>query len=195
MTKLTAITAAMMLGAGAAMAQPVVTQTETVHVWSEPGTWWENHFVYVTTDLYTAYELSLDGFWSWTAAERNIDEIFDTDIRGGRGGIGAGLNYFITRELGISADFNAVDNRGNFVDYFSASGILRFPIDPTGLAPYIFGGGGRWTEPVWQNSLHAGVGLEYRFNPITGLFADARYIWNDKTTDALIIRTGLRFVF
>lgn len=189
--KLVTLTAAMMLGIGAARAQDVTV----VHVWDDPGRWWGNHFVYERDNRYTAQELSLDGFATFTAREGEAEDIFKTNIRHGRWGGGAGVNYFFTRELGIGGDVNIIDNGGNFIDYASGSLILRMPLDPTGLAPYIFGGGGRQTQPVWNWTAHAGVGLEYRFNPWTGIFADARYIWADKTSAAIGLRTGLRFVF
>jgi hypothetical protein len=65
----------------------------------------------------------------------------------------------------------------------------------SGLAPYVFGGGGRQTDPEWQWTGHAGVGLEYRFNPVTGVFADGRYTWADRTSDSILFRAGVRFVF
>jgi hypothetical protein len=40
------------------------------------------------------------------------------------------------------------------------------------------------------------VGLEFRFNPKMGVFADARYIWKDEgARDQAALRAGLRLVF
>jgi len=204
-TKLVTITTALLLGAGTVRAQETQTTTTTTtttveesHVWSNPHVWWNNHFVYTTTTLYTPNELSFDGFGSYIAPQRGISHLFETSIRGHRGtwGGGVGLNYFFTRELGIGVDANMPANGHNLIDSVSGNLIARIPIDPTGLAPYIFGGGGRGTgDPVWNWFAQAGVGLEYRFNPLTGVFIDGRYIWNEKTTDGLMLRSGLRFVF
>src|SRR6185295_1781220 len=113
MTKLVTLTAAaMILSATALRAQ----ETTVVHVWNDPGTWWGNHFVYLTDNRYTANELSLDGFASFNAAESRIEDLFKTSIRDGRWGGGAGLNYFFTRELGIGGDFNSFGNGGHFID-------------------------------------------------------------------------------
>ena len=193
-SKLVTITAALLLSVGAVRSQEAVQE---VHVWSNPQTWWGNHFAYTTSTLYTANELSFDGFGSYIAGERKFSHLFQTSIRGDRGvfGGGVGLNYFFTRELGIGGDINMPADGGNLVDSMSGNLIIRIPIDPTGLAPYVFGGGGRGTEPQWQWFEQAGVGLEYRFNPLTGIFLDARYMFNNHTADELMLRSGLRFVF
>jgi hypothetical protein len=63
------------------------------------------------------------------------------------------------------------------------------------LAPYVFGGGGRQFDPAWEWTGHAGVGMEYRFNPVTGVFVDSRYTWVKHTSDEILFRAGVRFVF
>ncbi len=158
-------------------------------------------------NLFKAQELSLDLFASYTAAQQGIDEIFNTNIEHGDWGGGVGLNYFFTRELGIAADINMPDNGGNLVDSASGSLVFRLPWEAAGLAPYVFGGGGRLTEPSWQWSLHAGLGLEWRFSQHIGIFADGRYVWADDAYDDtyrhqskfdgdhLLLRSGLRLVF
>ena len=204
-TRIATLTAALMLSAGAARA---------AHIWSEPGPWWSEHFTYVAdTPKFTAQELSLDLFGSYEAPERKFDKMFETSIRGKRGvwGGGVGLNYFITREIGIGVDANAGDNRGPFVDHVLGNVIARWPFDPTGWAPYIFGGGGRGLDAgnglVDGEVVHIGkkyewladfgLGVEYRFNPTTGIFTDARYIWHqhEGSTDRMLFRAGLRLVF
>ena len=192
------LTAAGLMAASAAMAQTTTTTTTTTtvsHVWNDPHTWWGNHWAYNTADRYTANELSLDMFGSYLAGERRAEDLFKTNIRHGTWGGGVGANYFFTREIGIGGDINIPDDGGNFINNVNGSLIARFPIVNSGLAPYLFGGGGRQTEPVWQWTGHAGVGLEYRFNPVTGIFADGRYMWVDKTADEIQFRAGVRFVF
>ncbi|HWC58124.1 MAG TPA: hypothetical protein VHC44_00415 [Verrucomicrobiae bacterium] len=197
-SKLVITTAAVLLTASAGMAQTTTTTTETTtvsHVWNDPNTWWGNHWVYNGGDRYTANELSLDFFGSYISGERRAEDLFKTNIRHGAWGGGVGVNYFFTREIGIGGDIEIPDDGGNFVNNVDGSLIARLPIGHTGLAPYVFGGGGRQTEPVWQWTGHAGVGIEYRFNPVTGIFTDARYMWVDKTADEILFRAGLRFVF
>jgi len=192
------LTAAGLMAASAAVAQTTTTTTTTTtvsHVWNDPHTWWGNHWAYNTADRYTANELSLDMFGSYLAGERRAEDLFKTNIRHGTWGGGVGANYFFTREIGIGGDINIPDDGGNFINNVNGSLIARFPIVNSGLAPYLFGGGGRQTEPVWQWTGHAGVGVEYRFNPVTGIFADGRYMWVDKTADEIQFRAGVRFVF
>lgn len=168
------------------------------HMWEDPGAWWSDHFVSDArpTQKFSAQEVSLDMFGSYMTPERGIEHLFNTDIRsGGHWGGGVGLNYFLTRNLGLGADMNMSNNGGKLVDLVGGNAILRFPIEKAGLAPYIIGGGARGIDPSWQWVGHAGVGLELRWNPTTGIFIDGRYIWADKTSDALWLRAGLRVVF
>src|SRR5207248_3967864 len=135
------------------------------HVWEDPSAWWGGHWVYETTDKYTPNELSFDMFGSYVHGEHHLSNLFDTNIRhNGFWGGGVGLNYFFTHELGLGADINIPDNGHNFIDQVEGSLIARWPFEPSGFAPYIFGGGGRATDPRWEWTGHAGVGLEYRFN-------------------------------
>jgi len=190
MRKMVVLTAAVMLTAGMAQA---------AHLWEDPGTWSSGIFCYdmAAGPKYTANELSLDLFGSYTAAEEKIENIFKTNIKGTRGvwGGGVGLNYFLTRELGIGADMNMSANGRQFVDQAVGNLILRFPIESIGLAPYIIGGGGRSFDPEGEWLGDVGVGLEWRFNRITGIFSDARYEWVEHSNDRLLLRAGLRFVF
>ena len=145
---------------------------------------------------YTGNEVSLDLFGSYLAGQRKIEDIFKTNIRHGFWGGGVGLNYFFLRNLGIGADMNIPDdNFGNFINNVNGSLIARLPVGNSGFAPYIFGGGGRQTDPTWQWTGHAGVGFEFRFNRVTGIFTDARYVWVDKTSDEIEFRAGMRFAF
>jgi hypothetical protein len=128
--------------------------------------------------------------------EEKIEHLFKTNIRkDGTWGGGVGLNYFFLRNVGIGADINIPDNGGPAVDHIVGSLLVRLPIGPSGWAPYLFGGGGRGTDPVWEWQGHGGVGMEYRWNPLTGIFMDGRYVWPDKSTDRLLLRAGLRIVF
>jgi hypothetical protein len=192
----TLVGTALAASASMAMAQTETTETTTVvHVWDNPHDWWGNHFTAPTGAKFTANELNFDLFASYVAPERTFTHLAQTDIRDGAWGGGVGLNYFLTRELGIGGDINMPNDKGNLVDSVSGSLIARFPCEQVGIAPYFFGGGGRTTDRVWDWTGHAGVGMEYRMNPLTGVFADARYIWGDKSSDAVLFRAGLRFIF
>jgi hypothetical protein len=170
---------------------------KAAHVWEDPNAWWSGHFTSGTAPKYTSAELSFDAFASYIAAERKFNDLFDTNIRHGNWGGGVGLNYFFTREFGIGGEITMGDNGGNFVDQGTGSLFARLPIGNSGFAPYIFGGGGRGTDPIWEWLVHGGVGIEYRFNPVTGLFFDTRYVWHIKegSTDRIQFRAGFRLIF
>jgi len=196
--KLFTLTAAVVFAVGTGYSQEAAPTTQ-VHVWQDPGTWTTGHFVYVPVGpRYTAQEGSFDLFATYLHNESKFSRIFRTNIRDdGAWGGGIGFNYFMTREIGVGIDANAPDNRGPFIDSVAASLIARWPFEQAGIAPYIFGGGGRASQPVWEWTGHFGVGLEYRWNPTTGVFIDGRYMWHNKnnSTDRLLLRTGFRFVF
>jgi hypothetical protein len=187
------VTVAVALIATASMAQ-------TVHVWEDPGGWWGGHFVTVAeAPKFTAQELSLDLFGSYLNPEGKFNDLFNTSMNHGYWGGGAGLNYFMTRELGLGVDFNMSSKPDDLrlEDQVTGDLILRLPFGNSGFAPYLIGSGGRGMSPQWEWVYGGGVGVEMRFNPTTGIFSDARFFWNDKTTDdnRLVIRAGLRIVF
>lgn len=147
--------------------------------------------------LYSANELSLDLGASYSAGQRGLEHLFKTSIKGDRGQWGGdvGLNYFFTREIGLSADINMPDNGGNLVDAVLGNVIGRLPLGNSGFAPYLFGGGGRTTDRTWEWMGQAGLGLEFRFNKTIGLYSDGRYLWPQHSAEGLLLRAGIRIVF
>ncbi len=136
-------------------------------------------------DLYSYHEGSLDAFG-----------FYGTRDKGGNNdawGMGVGVNYFITQNIGVGAE--------TYMDAFTlpyllnAQGIFRFPLRGTDFAPYAYAGIGReWTHAAqWLGDL--GVGIEYRFKPQTGAFFDIREIFPSRTDDYTMLRFGFRFVF
>ena len=156
---------------------------------------WSDRFAYEhDVDKYTAKEFSFDAFGSYDARFDRFGHMFDRSWRHGDFGGGVGLNYFVTRYFGMGLD-TFFESRSTFFRTVSGNVFLRLPLGNSGLAPYIFGGGGGRFQPVEEATGHAGVGLEFRFNHHFGLFGDARYSWADKTTDNALVRAGARFVF
>jgi hypothetical protein len=187
LTKIITLTAACVLSTSIARA---------VHVWEDPGAWSSSVVSYSTMPKYTGNELSLDFFGSYLHGESHLKHLFDTDIRhNGNWGGGVGVNYFFTSWLGIGGDVNMGDNRGPLIDQALGSLILRAPLGNSGFAPYVFGGGGRRFDPSWEWLGDVGVGIEFRVSPVCGIFADGRYIWADRTSDALLLRAGIRIAF
>lgn len=145
-------------------------------------------------DKYLAQEFSIDVFGSYKRGAANVTDVFDEPEHGIFGG-GLGVNYFFTKMLGVGADVSMHDNGRQFVDNVAANLIARFPIGDTAFAPYVLGGAGYEFDPTGDWEGHAGIGVEFRMNPRTGVFADARYIWPNSSGDSSLIRTGLRFAF
>jgi hypothetical protein len=166
------------------------------HLYEDPNGWITTAVSYSNPPKFTEQELSLDLFGSYIHPEEKFSHLFQTNIRhDGTWGGGVGLNYFFAKYVGIGADINMGANGGLFVDQVIGNLILRVPIESAGLAPYVFGGGGRGFDPAWQWLWDGGVGLEFRFNPVTGIFVDGRYVWTQTPSDGLYLRAGLRLVF
>jgi hypothetical protein len=147
-------------------------------------------------DLYRASELSVDAFGSASLGKYTIDHPSEARVRHNtRLGAGAGINYFFTRNIGISADAYSENITGSFVDSASANLTLRLPLGQSGFAPYVFGGGGRSFDPVKTWFGQAGAGIEYRFTSHVGIFLDACGVVPNETKYYGVARLGLRFAF
>ncbi len=138
-------------------------------------------------ECFRAGELQLDAFGSYNNSTGGANN--------GHGfGGGLGLNYFITRNLGVGVEGN-VWSPNHTIWNPNANIIWRFPLEFSGhcLAPYIFGGGGGTFDGSNAGEGHVGGGLEYRATPKIGIFSDYRHAWGG--SDFNTIRAGLRFVF
>jgi hypothetical protein len=146
--------------------------------------------------LYRQEEIDVDLFGSGLLGEQTIrhfsgDRFRHNSLWGG----GGGLTFFFLKYLGVGGDFDADTHAGRFVDNAAGSVYLRVPIFNTGLAPYIFGGGGYQFEDVRQSFGDAGGGLEFRFCRHMGIFADGSYIIANQTKNYAEARAGFRFSF
>ena len=134
-------------------------------------------------------ELQLDVFASYTGSTR------DNHHDDGFGG-GVGVNYFFTRNLGLSVSGNVYDGDANGVWNVDADLVLRFPIEGgICIAPYILAGGGIQTNGETVGTWNAGGGLEWRATPSFGIFGEGRYTWAADDQDSAQARVGVRFVF
>lgn len=148
------------------------------------------------SSLYRSHEFSVDLFGSGSIGQQTINNISGSRVsHDGRLGAGAGANYFFTRYFGIGGDAYTENTTHNFVDSTSGNVLLRLPLGESGFAPYVMGGGGYQFDSVEQGFGQGGAGLEYRFTPHWGVFADARYVFADKTEDYGLGRLGLRLSF
>jgi hypothetical protein len=146
--------------------------------------------------LFHPQEFNLDLFGSVSIGQETINHISRNRVEdNGRLGLGLGGNYFFTRYLGLGGDAYTENTQHSFVDNASGNLIVRFPIDPAHLAPYVFGGAGYQFDPDGLVFGQAGAGLEFRFTRTIGLFADARYVFTDGTQNFGLGRLGLRLGF
>jgi hypothetical protein len=172
----------LMLAAMSALSQDSVTNSQSLQ--------------YDQSKYYRCNELSLDAFGTGSLGEYTLDHPSNNRIRQNtKFGAGAGINYFITRYIGIGADAYSENTTGAFVDSASGSLILRLPLGQSGFAPYIFGGGGYQFDMAKQAFVQAGGGMEYRFTPHVGVFIDARGVVPRETKYYGVGRLGLRFAF
>ncbi len=146
--------------------------------------------------LYLGNEFSIDLFGSGSINNETINHLSGNTVEhhslvGG----GGGVNYFFTRYLGVGGEGYYESSNHHFLDSGSGNLILRLPVANTGIAPYIFGGGGHQFDQIEQTFGQAGGGLEFRFTKHFGLFVDARYVFADKTQNYGVGRAGFRFSF
>ena len=147
-------------------------------------------------DYYRSSELSVDAFGTASLGKYTIDHPSNARVRRNtRLGVGAGINYFITRNIGIGAEAYSENTTGVFIDSASANLTLRLPLGQSGFAPYAFGGGGRHFDTVRTWFGQAGVGMEYRFTPHVGVFIDARGVVPNEARYYGVARFGVRFAF
>jgi hypothetical protein len=151
---------------------------------------------YDQNSLYRENELSLDGFGMGTVGSYTIEHPSNHRIRqNSEGGAGAGINYFITRNVGVGAEAYSQNTTGTFIDNVSANLLLRLPLGQSGFAPYALGGGGHQFDDAKLWFGQAGAGMEYRFCRNLGLFVDARCVWPNETKYYGAGRVGLRLAF
>jgi hypothetical protein len=161
-------------------------ETERVRVVDRDKDWCQYH----------ANEVSFSIFGTGTVGKETLRNPSSKRIdRDGVLGAGVGLQYFFHRNFGFEAEAYTESTHHNWVDNVNGNFIARLPLGNSGVAPYVFAGGGRQLDPEYQWQLDAGGGLEWRFSPNVGVFVDGRYVWADETRDYGLGRVGLRLGF
>lgn len=167
--------------------------------------------------LYNANELQFDLFGQYGVTSSGNEHLIGDDAFGG----GIGVNYFITRWLGIGGEGSLFDTEGDTLGTATFNVFLRAPLGESGFAVYGFTGIGIVfnaddidsddfedfddrirdnDDPKEEDDIllqgHVGLGVEYRFSPHFGIFTDARYTFVESDdSDFTLIRAGLRFAF
>jgi hypothetical protein len=151
----------------------------------------------ITYPLYRPQELQIDVFGSASFAQQTLEHAQGSQWRHkGFWGGGAGLNIFFLKYVGVGGEFIIEDrSHERFVDGSAGNVFLRYPIGHTGLAPYVFGGGGYEFKQIAQSFADAGGGLEFRFCRHLGIFVDGRWVFANRTDDFATARAGLRVSF
>ena len=151
--------------------------------------------------LFAAKELSLS-LGTGYVADYNVTSVKDAFADEYEFNLTAGAQYFVTRHFGIEAALPFYQTKGVSVSEVSFGGVARLPL-PTkvvvlrNLAPYV----GLGAVYGWQAEEHwtyvAKLGLEWRFNPKWGFFAEGQYRNVDFKFDngATTAYGGLRLVF
>ena len=117
------------------------------------------------------------------------------DKDGGDGnafGIGAGVNYFFTDNIGVGVDTYTDGIR--FPYMLNASAIYRFATESM-FNPYAFAGFGRQWKYAAQWTGHIGGGAEYKMKSGIGIFLDGRFVLAQETSDYGLLRVGVRLGF
>ena len=145
-----------------------------------------------SASLYRANEFSLATFGTY--------QVSGTETGDGAWGVGLQADYFVTENLGAS--LSTVRNQfgsGSFIQNLSIAPVFRFPVADTGFAPYATAGVSVAFDQGNERYYFVGGGLEYRFTPNVGAFADYQHVFRGDQpgvlNDAQVIRTGLRWAF
>lgn len=111
-------------------------------------------------------------------------------IQGAFGGAGAELQVFVTPHLALGVEGAWMEDRtiGTVMGTVTA----RFPKGSN--APYLFAGGGVQFDGRTQAVGKIGGGIEHRFSPSKGIFADAAWMFSEHE-NAAVFRAGMSFAF
>lgn len=142
--------------------------------------------------LYRANEFSVATFASY--------QVSGAETGDSAWGVGLQADAFITRNLGVTVSTSKDQfDEGAVLQNFTLAPVFRLPIADTGFSPYVTGGIGFVFGPGTSRYYFAGAGLEYRFTPNVGAFADYQYVFRGDLSaavnDAQVVRSGLRWTF
>lgn len=136
-------------------------------------------------------EFQIDAFGAFLANPQF--ETHGRTLNTGVGG-GGGFNFIFARYFGLGVEGLWYGNGGSAEHMIIGNAFFRYPICKWNLAPYLMVGGGAGWDHTTVGFVHVGGGMEWRFHPNIGLFADGRTFLG--APDVLgVTRTGLRIAF
>jgi len=112
-------------------------------------------------------------------------------LQGGFGGAGVEARYFVTQNVGLGVE-------GDWIGGEKSLGVVmgtvtaRFPMGSN--APYLFAGGGVQFDGRTQAVGKVGGGIEHRFSPHCGIFADVAWMTSEHE-NATVCRAGMVMAF
>jgi hypothetical protein len=167
----------------------VVIASGSAFAGTETASFKEKEIVVVEDDCnFRDMEFQLDAFYTGFYGGKG------TRFSTGSGG-GFGLNFFFAKYFGIGYEAAWYSNNGT-AEHLPLAGnfFIRYPICSLNLAPYAMVGGGAAWDGTCVGYGNVGGGLEYRFTPNVGLFADGRYFYGGPGNVGNF-RSGLRIAF
>jgi hypothetical protein len=142
------------------------------------------------TDLYGNYVNRTGNMSDCGCMDSNGDK-----MHGFGGGISFGY-FLVPAYIALRADasFSSVNEAQTEI---AADLMLRLPLLEGRLAPYALLGGGVETVDGTSGFLHVGGGLEWRFTPNLGIFAEVTYAWveNLDKNENLTAKVGMRVAY
>ena len=151
----------------------------------------------VPVSCFKDFETTVDLFYSYNdGINTGGREKYYHDRSGG----GVAATYWFYRYFGAGLEGNWFDGAPNkdVINEATAQLFVRYPVELGGFcfAPYIFGGGGGTWNGTSAGIGDVGTGIEYRFTPNIGIFADWRYVFAGHNFNYFdTSRAGLRFIF
>lgn len=137
-----------------------------------------------TTEFYRGGEFQIDLFGS----------LATPDLDNYQSGAGLGLNYYLSKNIGIGATIAGDwSEHGQVVDSAGGSLLYRIPIERSAIT---FRGGATWDLRREGWSLELGPGLEHRFTRHIGIFTEALLSKRIDEGDVHAVgRAGIRLAF
>ncbi len=161
----------------------------------------------VTQFFYRYFGLGVEGNW-WDGANTNLNNVYENGYYTRHGVayyghdgityIRDGKVYKRDYRIGYKSNWNHHGTNRDTAQQFTGQLTFRYPLEMGGYcwAPYAFLGGGAVFDGRTSGLGDAGLGMEFRFNPHVGIFADWRYNWTDDHKNYLDqTRAGMRYVF